>query len=253
MTLDINYTTTNPRKVDQLLEDAVDKAGSISSSGVPFVVPSSGSVINVSGGISTITAFDYIIGASYSFFPLSALYLNSSPGWYYTVWDSTSGGVVYGNMYTAGEVNLPIVPTPISSTLSGYVQLTGADIAGPTYSVLARELGNNGGIEWNRVVNNNSNSNNKTYNLYFGGNWFHGYTQTTNRYSAGQGTLKNRGVADKQISVSANYGDNNNASSLPKLTVNTTIMQTVSFSIQLAVATDYAIIESHFLRKYYTE
>ena len=234
----------NPDGTDGLFSTSPDSLGS----GIPFVLVPSGSITNASGAVTSGTAFDYVIGPSYTFFPLSALSPLSPSGWYYTVWTSTTVGTVYANMYLSGPPQIPDVLIPIVTVVGAYTQTTGLDVYGPSYEVPAGFLGPNGFIEWNRVVNNSSNANSKSYAMYFGSAWFHGYTQTSNRFAAAQGTIKNRGRTNAQIAASASYGDSGNASSLPKLSVDTSLMQVISFALQVAVATDYAIIESHFIR-----
>lgn len=217
-------------------------------SGIPFIVPSSGTVSNTAGNIAVTTGLDYVAGPSYTFFPAGALYASSPSGWYYTNWTAATLAVVYADMYISGIPQIPANPTPLTTVAGSYTQTTGVDIFGPSYAIPGGFLGDNGFIEWNRVVNNIGSGNNKIYNMYFGGVLFQGSNQTTNPKAAGQGTLKNRGRQNSQIGVSAAYGDSGNASSLPKLTINTANAQVVAFAINIATATDYAIIESHFVR-----
>jgi hypothetical protein len=71
-----------------------------------------------------------------------------------------------------------------------------------------------------------------------------GLTQTTNPKEAGRGSIKNRGKATSQVSANAASGDSGNASTIVKSSLDTTQDQIVSLALQLAVATDYAVIES---------
>lgn len=217
-------------------------------SGIPFILPSSGTVNNTVGNITVSTGLDYVVGPSYVFFPLGALYTNSPSGWYYTNWTAATLCVVYADMYVSGIPAIPSNPTPLTTVAGAYTQSTGFDIFGPSYAIPGKFLGPNGFIEWNRVINNPNSANNKIYNLYFGGVTFQGQTQTTNPKAAGQGTIKNRGRAGAQIAANASYGDSANASTLPKLSINTDSTQVFAFAVQIANAGDYAIIESHFLR-----
>jgi len=226
-----------------------DSAKSITfASGVPFIVPSSGSVNNTAGNITVSTGLDYVVGPAYTFFPLGALYASSPSGFYYTNWTAATILTVYADMYTSGVPQIPDAPTPLTTVAGAYTQTTGVDIFGPSYAIPGGFLGQNGFIEWNRVVNNPNSANNKVYNMYFGGVLFQGSNQTTNPKAAGQGTLKNRGRVNAQIGVSGAYGDSGNASSLPKLSINTDNTQVLAFAVSIANAADYAIIESHFVR-----
>lgn len=126
--------------------------------------------------------------------------------------------------------------------------VSGFDVIGPNYVIPGGFMGPHGLLEWGRAVNNNNSAGAKVYNTFFGGTNFQGLSQTTNPREAGMGTLRNRGRETAQIGVNAAHGDSNNASTLPKLAIDTTQNQVVSMAIQLAVATDYAIIEGHHFR-----
>lgn len=239
--------------VDTATSTFIDVSPNMDSggSGIPFVLVASGNITNTSGSVTTGTAFDYVLGPSYTFFPLGALRPGSPSGWYYTNWTSTSGGIVYADTYLSGVPEIPPNPTPLLTAVAAYTQTTGLDVYGPSYEIYPGLLGPNGFIEWNRVMNNSTNANSKSYTMYFGGVNFQGFAQTSNRYAAGQGTIKNRGRENAQVAASAAYGDNGTASSITKLSINTENIQILSFGLQIAVATDYAIIESHFMRATY--
>lgn len=214
-------------------------------SGLPFVMPSSGNVNNTAGAITATTAFDYVIGPSYSYFPAGALYVASPAGWYYTNWTAATLATVYANTYTNGKPTIPTSPTPLTTVAGAYTQATGSDVLGPSYIIPADFMLANGWIEWNRIVNNNNSAGAKYYNTFFGASTFQGLTQSTNPKEAGAGMLRNRGRKTAQVAANASHGDSNNASSITKLTIDTAQAQVFAFACYVAVATDYAIIESH--------
>lgn len=221
------------------------------SSGLPFVMPSSGTINNTAGSVTVGTAFDYVIGPSYTFFPANALFASSPAGWYYTNWTAATIGTVYANTYANGIPSIPTTPTPLTTVAGAYTQSTGFDVIGPNVIVPGNAMGDNGMIEWQRMVNNNNSAGQKIYNTFFGGVNFQGLTQTTNPREAGAGSLKNRGRKTAQIGANAAHGDNNNASTLPKLSIDTSQNQIAAMAIQLQTATDYAIIESFAFRVTY--
>ena len=217
-------------------------------SGLPFVVPSSGTINNTTGSITVTTAFDYIIGPSYSYFPIGALFAASPAGWYYTVWTAASIGTVYADVYYNGNAHIPTKPTTLTTVAGAYAQATGFDIVGPNFVVPGGMMGVNGCVEWWRSINNNNSANAKTYNTYFGGTLIQGINQTANPKEAGYGSMQNRGRLTAQISANTAHGDNGNASAIIKPTINTADNQLFSFAVQVANAADYAIIESHKIR-----
>lgn len=218
------------------------------SSGLPFVMPSSGTINNTAGSVTVSTAFDYVIGPSYTFFPSGALFASSPAGWYYTNWTAATIGTAYANTYANGAPSIPASPVPLTTVAGPYTQTTSFDVIGPNVVVPENFMGSNGTVEWQRVVNNNNSAGSKIYNTFFGGVNFQGLTQTTNPKEAGAGSLKNRGRKTAQISASAAHGDSGNASTLPKLSIDTSQNQILSMSIQLATATDFAVIESFLFR-----
>jgi hypothetical protein len=121
-------------------------------------------------------------------------------------------------------------------------------VVGPNFVIPAGYLGNNGVVEFSRLINNNNSAGAKTFNAYFGGALFHSASQTTNPKAGLYGTLRNRGIETRQIGVIGAAGDPGNASSMPKLTLDTRVDQIISMTLQIATATDYAITEGHHIR-----
>jgi len=232
----------------------IDPAGTetiipkVFGSAIPFIMVASGNITSTTGNITTGTAHDYVVGPSYVYFPANALNATSPAGWYYTNWTAATLGVVYADTYTNGVPSIPANPQPLTTVIGAYTQVTGFDAVGPNYTIPGGSLGPNGTVEWGRIINNNNSAGAKTYNTYFGGTLFQGVAQTTNPKEAGAGTLRNRGVETRQIAANAAHGDSGNASTLTKLTIDSKSDQTFAFTVQLATATDYAMIEAHSIR-----
>lgn len=218
------------------------------SSGIPFVMPSRGTINNTAGSVTVATAFDYVIGPSYTYFPAAALHAASPAGWYYTLWTAATIGTVYADTYQNGIPTIPASPTALVTVAGAYTQAINFDVTGPNYVIPGGTMGVNGYIEWGRTINNNNSAGAKVYNVYLGGSLAQGTSQTTNPKHGALGTIKNRGRVTAQISTSGAAGDPGNASSLPKLTIDTAQNQVISMSLRLAVATDFAMIESHHVR-----
>jgi hypothetical protein len=92
-------------------------------SGIPFVMPPNGNITSTSGGITAGTAFDYVIGPSYSYFPANNLNATSAAGWYYTNWTSTTVGTVFADTYTNGSAQIPTSPAPLTTVVGAYTQV----------------------------------------------------------------------------------------------------------------------------------
>lgn len=217
-------------------------------SAIPFILVANGNITTTTGNITTGTAHDYTVGPSYVYFPANALNASSAAGWYYVNWTAATLGVVYADRYTGGVPSIPASPQALTTVVAAYTQTTGADITGPSYTIPGGSLGPNGTIEWGRVINNNNSAGAKTYSMFLGGANIQTVSQTTNPKEGGMGVVRNRGVEARQISVNAAHGDSGNASTLPKLTIDTSADTTFTFTMQLAVATDFAMIEGHSIR-----
>jgi hypothetical protein len=215
----------------------------LAQSGIPFILPSSGNIAS-NGNLSSLTGLPAAMGWSYLYFPAGAVYAGSAAGWYLCNMTGATFGTIYNNTYLSGQPSLPASPTPIVAAGPGaYTQTTGIDIPGPQAVVEAGAMGPNGAIQWERVTYTPNNANNKVINTYLGATVMCGHTATTITATGAAGTIKNRGDAAKNTSISTTYGDAN-AGSIKRTTVDTAQAQIVSHALQLAVATDYAIIES---------
>lgn len=223
---------------------AADVYAALAQSGIPFVMPSSGSVAS-NGNLSGLTAFNTVYGWCYCYFPAGAVFAGSTAGWYLTNLTGATIGTIYANTYTSGQPSIPATPTPISAAGPGaYTQTTGADVPGPSCIVPADSMGANGAVAWERATNNNNSAGTKSYNVYFGAQVISGASQTTNPYAGGWGTLKNRGTKGAQYALNGQNGDVGNAGGQKYLTIDTTQAQVFSHALKLSVATDYAVIES---------
>ena len=216
----------------------------LAQSGIPFVMPSSGSVAS-NGNLSGLTAFNTVYGWCYCYFPAGAVFAGSVAGWYLTNLTGATIGQIYADTYTSGQPSIPDSPTAIVAAGPGaYTQATGADVPGPSCIVPAGALGPNGALYWERATNNNNSAGSKIYNTYLDATVLTGATQTTNPYHGALGTLKNRGSEQRQFCLNSQNGDPGNAGGMKYLTLDTTHAQVFAHTVRINTATDYAVIES---------
>lgn len=214
-------------------------------SGIPFVVPSSGNITSTSGDVTVTSAFNYVMGPSFTFFPQGALFVKSPAGWYYTVWSSTTAGKVYDDVYYIDVPQIPTNPTSLTTVAGAYTQAKDYYAIGPSYIIPAGFMGNNGAIVWNRQVGCKNSATSKTFSGFFGMETFQSTGITTNSASGQAGSLINRGAATRQCAANANFGDSGLAGSLNRLVVDTDQNQIFSLQVKLVDVTDFAIIEAH--------
>ena len=217
----------------------------LAQSAIPFIMTSSGNFGSF-GVLSAITAMNTTHKAAYCYFPANVINNISTPaGWYWTVFRSTTVADVYQERYLTGTPQIPATQTPFAGSGPGaWTQTTGLDIIGPNVVVPANSMGPNGSIVWERGITVLNSAGAKTLNTYFGSSVVQGASLTTTPYNGGIGTIKNRGIATKQYAVNGANGDVGNAGGVKYLAIDTTQDQVAAQAIKLAVATDYAVIES---------
>jgi hypothetical protein len=209
--------------------------------GIPVLLPSSGTIGN-NGALSGLTAFPATYnGGCYLYFPANAIAAGSAAGLYYTVMSSTTAGTIYNNAYTSGSPLPPANPIAFATTGPGsYTQTTASDITLLSYTIPGGLLNANGEIisrHWRSLI---SNANTKQPKLLLASTAFMQSSNTTNGFSTVQYSLKNMNSESKQIGQSGGQGDGSSSSSMVYGAIDTSANFTLSLTMQMATATDYA-------------
>lgn len=208
------------------------------NSGVPFVMPSSGTV-GSNGAVTFTTAF----GASdlykgFFYYPANSITGSNAAGWYWTEMSSTTTGTIYNNTYTSG---VPTRPTKVAfsgSTGAAYTQLTTA-VTAQSLTLAANLMGPNGHVRWGYILRNNNSAGVKTLKSLFGGAAFGlSVGPTTSTSTAGAGRTWNAGATGEQFNLVTD-STTGVANTLIASTVDTTQAQPVGYQMQLASATDW--------------
>lgn len=219
------------------------------STALAMVIPSSGTMA-ANGAVTLTTAVPLSGGYSwgcYMYFPAGAVYAGSVAGFYFTVMSSNNLGTVYDNRYAGEMPQVPLVPTPIVAAGPGAYAQTLSPVDMLTYTIPGGSMGNNGRLIVAPVWAIPNNANNKTLSTTFGGSNVYAKTRTTATQEAPLVDIRNRGVPTRQFSGWANAGLPNVSSTagLLNLAVDTTADVACTARGQLAVATDFIILESH--------
>ena len=215
--------------------------------GIPLILPSSGTIGN-NGALSAITALPTTYAACYMYFPAGAIEVGSAAGMYYVVMSSTTAGTIYNNLYTGGTPTIPESPTPFVTVGPGaYAQTTAAQITLFTGTVPGGAMGVDGSLLIDADFANIGNTNAKTQRIIFGGQTVHQVSQATAANVAGlwRTRITNRGEVGKQYVnplgvLAATVGS---AGTFGNTSVNTAADVTLSFTSELAVATDYVVLQ----------
>lgn len=221
---------------------------SLSSTAVPMVLPSSGSIGN-NGALTLTTAIPLTGGYTagcYMYFPAGAVFSASAAGLYFVVMNANNSGTIYANTYTSGTPTIPDSPTPIVATGPGAYTQTTSPIDLLTRTIPANSMGRNGYLIHQPAFLFPNNANNKVVSTVFGGANVFGKTRTTTTQETPLIDIRNMGVANRQSSAWGNSGGPATASTagILNLSIDTTADVSLISRGQLAVATDYIIVVS---------
>ncbi len=241
--------TTYPLPVT-LVGTVLGTVQQIANSNIPLIM-SSTCTMGDNGAISVCTALPGTYTASYTYWPLNTICTGGTggnvAGWYYTVWSSTTAGTIYRNTYSSGTPLIPASPTAFSCTAGTGVQGTGADITAFSYTIPAGTInGINDSIWFSPSYSINSSGNNKILKSKIGTTptVLRNVTLTTNATQNDLFGISNSGSSQVQVSSNSISGAVGAASTSPliNLTLDTTGNLTFIVTMQLATATDYAIL-----------
>ncbi len=225
---------------------------------LPLIIPSSGTM-GANGALTALTALPFQFLSCYMYFPAGKVFSGSAAGFYYAVMTSTTAATVKNNVYVPGTP--AVIPgSPLAVTDAGpgaYTQTTGNDIALVSTSIAANALGINGALRLLAQFEYANDANNKIIKANLGGTIaatflsggtsFLSYQATT---SGRQPLLMVRNQAATNVQVSTNTLDTGPGAAAPvRGTIDTTASQNFILSGQLAVATDYIVLEGATLEK----
>lgn len=191
---------------------------------------------------------------TYHYFPVGAVFAGSAAGWYYTVMNSATLGVIYGNTYSGvGMAVVPAVPTPIVAAGPGaFTQTTGSMITTSSVIMPGGLLGINGSLRYESYMfGNQQGSASRFVQTAFGGN----ASNTSVLLSSGaiafarqDQTIANMGSLSRQAvhhaALTAALAGTSNSGGM--FNTNTAVDQVVANQVQLTTATDY--IGQYWLR-----
>jgi hypothetical protein len=213
----------------------------IAQSGIPMILPSSGSIGN-NGDLSGIAPLPATYsGGCYMYFPANAIAAGVAAGLYYVVMSSTTAGTIYNNTYTSGTPAPPASPTAFSTTGPGaYTQTTGADITLLSNTLIGGVLGNNGELRIKMLLGNINNANAKGVKNIFGGQTISNVAGANSFGSIQERAIKNIGAQNSQITAQlTTAGGNFGATAVVNFSVDASADVTVSQVAQLSTATDW--------------
>lgn len=211
----------------------------LAQSAVPVILAPNGTVAT-NGTITLGTALPTIYsGGAWVRLPAGAV-SGGLAGLYWTVFSSTTVGAVKTNFVDVATAFTPYIPsgTLVAATGSNaaYTQTTASDITLANITVAGGMMGPNGALRFHSAWEANNNANAKTYKPFFGGVQMDSNSITTALHASPTMSVKNRGVLTSQL-----YSFNTTFNAFKS--IDTSTDKALTFTGNLAVATDYIVLE----------
>lgn len=215
--------------------------------GVPIGIAPTGTMA-ANGAVTLGTALNVTYsGGLWLYFPSGAVYSGSAAGFYWTVMSSTTLGTVYDNIYVPGTNSFDIPASPTAIVAAGPGAYTGvtSEITALSVTVPGGLMGKNGSLKTANLFTHPNNANNKILIFKINGAVYSTSTRTTSTASRESNSFSNSGREDRQqINMGGiAFADTTTTVAGPNTTsINTAVPVTLSWTLQTAVATDYAIL-----------
>ena len=243
------------------LRDALYQLGmpkSIVVSGVPFVMfggngSSTGLQFSGSAGSFTLSAaimtssFNLLAGGGYAYFPANFGGQTIAAGWYYCTMSDDTHGILYQNTYSSGQPTIPASPTAFVANLTGWLTQTTSEVTALSgFTLTGNSLGKNGllTILIRMIANNSAGSKYgriKISTIVILSNSLSTSYLDTDMMHAAQAM----GSAGKLLCTrngAPGFGGNYTSYSADVVTVDTTVDQAITGTMQLATNTDSLIV-----------
>lgn len=214
----------------------------LAQQGIPCIIVPNGTVAT-SGAITVGTALPLIYPRAWVYLPAAAV-VGGLAGWYYTVFSSTTLGQVYTNYQAA--MDKPFVPATLVAAVgsnSAYTTVISTDVVMGAAIIPANLLGAFGSVDVTAFLSYNSTAGAKVGKVRFGAGTVVSSSATTTTGLTIRKRVQNRATNSQVIQASLETGVT--VSVAPTLlAIDTTADVQVDVVGQVAVATDYIILES---------
>ena len=213
---------------------------------VPVILAPNGTIAT-NGTVTLGTALPVVYAGAWVWFPAGAV-VGGLAGLYWVAFSSTTVGVVntnYLSVLTPSQAVIPVAAGAAVGSNSAYTQTTAADVALVSYTVPGGTLGSNGQLRSAHEVSVFNSAGTKTYNVKFGGTTIATTGVTTVAQITGAARIRNRGSQAVQVFPNSATGGAQGTSTalVVQAAIDTTAAQPLVYSANLAVATDYVVIE----------
>lgn len=219
--------------------------------GIPVILVPTGTVA-ADGVITVGTALPAVYANAWIWLPADAI-VGGLAGLYYATFSSTTVGAVKTN-YNAGTADfLPFVPAVAVAAVGSaaeYTQLTGADKILIAIPLAANTITANTRLRGRATYSYNSTAGAKLGRQKLGSATLGSWSGTTSVLCHQESTVAARGVASKQVVTNQNVAAAAIAATTTYETQTTTGALIYAVTGQVAVATDYIVVESFCLEQF---
>jgi len=182
------------------------------------------------------------------YFPAGAVQSGSAAGFYWVVMSSVTAGTIFANTYTPATDLSPSIPsstTAISAAGPGaYTGVTATEITVATVSIPAGVLGTRGRLNTDYLARCNNSAGVKSVFVRYGGTLATQFDLSTSTGTRQGQIITARGRTDRQLAQASSTASYSLMSGTPnRLSVDSTQAQTLTFSAQIATATDWLVYE----------
>ncbi len=241
---------------------AVNGRITLAKSNIPMLIPPSGSVNATGGANATVTLGtalnETLAEGCYMLLPADGAFAGSPSGWYYTVFSSTTVGIIYNNIWTEANLNAPVIPDAPSSITSGrgataYNIVLNSQHTMCRHLIAGNTIGRDGMVECKFVVTHSNNAGRgKDFIVDYGGYTFYqNAPEGGNFFSARVGFANQNNVA-RQKALHGDFGAGgyfNGTINLTKGTANSAIDLQLNIRVRKRTAgeNDYLILQSYLI------
>jgi len=225
----------------------------LASTGVPVVIPSSGTIATA-GTVTLTTALPTTYaGGAWMYFPATAFSGTVAAGLFWVVMSSTTAGTVYQTSVVPASPFEAFIPTEtlvaVVGSNSGYTQTTASDLVLLRTTVPGGLMGPSGEVHYNALFVTNATANSKPVKVTFGGTAIHTASLSSNVSTILDKEITNRGTIARQIANPlAALGHGSSADASLYLSIDTNSDFDITVTGQINTATDYIVLEySHVI------
>ena len=219
----------------------------LASTGVPVVIPSSGTIATA-GTVTLTTALPTTYTGAWMYFPATAFSGTVAAGLFWVVMSSTTAGTVYQTSVVPASPFEAFIPTEalvaVVGSNSAYTQTTASDLVMLRTTVPGGLMGPSGEVYYNLLFTTNATANTKTVKVTFGGTDIHSASLSSNTTTIIDKEITNRGVTNRQIAnplAALGHGSQATASLYPTIDTNSDF--DIVVTTNLGTATDFAVME----------